>query len=392
MSIGPSQRSDIAPFHVMDIVGRADALERQGRSIAHLEVGQPSGALPAPVRRAVAAAVESGDPMGYTASAGTSDLRTAIADRYARRDGVAVDPDRIVVTSGASGAALLAMTACFDSGDRVGMVEPGYPCYSAIATAVGITPLRLGVGPSTRYAPTPDQLRESMPLAGLLVAHPQNPTGTALSRERLDDLLSVAEELSCRVIVDEIYRDISFVGPLPTAVGADRGEIVISSFSKYFSMTGWRLGWMVLPDDLVDPVHRLSQNLYLAPPTVSQVAALAVLDEERRGTWDATDDISRYRTNRDTLVELAGELGADEIAPADGAFYVYAQLGDLTDSAGGSLELARHWLEGAGVAVAPGVDFDRISGDRWIRFSAAGATDEIDDAADRLARWNRRRG
>jgi aspartate/methionine/tyrosine aminotransferase len=281
------------------------------------------------------------------------------------------------------------MTACFDTGDRIGLVEPGYPCYRAMAVAGGFTPVRIGVGPETRYAPTAEQMRAEGPLAGLFIAHPQNPTGTALTPRHIADLDHAAEELGCRLIVDEIYRDLSFVGPLPTMAGRDHGEIIVSSFSKYFSMTGWRLGWMVVPPDLIGAVDRLAQNLYLAPPTISQVAALAALDQERLGTWDATSDIERYRTNRDALIALAAELGATAVAPADGAFYVYAQLPELTTATGGSLNLARRWLDEAGVAVAPGIDFDRISGDRWVRFSAAGAVDEIAEGARRLASWDR---
>lgn len=375
----------------MDIVGRARRLEATGRHVCHLEVGQPSTPLPEPVRRRVAEAVIDGQGLGYSPSTGFLELKAAIAARYRRRDGVDIDAAQVAVTTGASAAAMLAIMACFEVGDRVGVVEPGYPCYSAMMAASGVEPVRIGVDSTTRYAPTAETLESVGKLAGLFLAHPQNPTGTALSASRLDEVLAAAHRLGCRVIVDEIYRDISFSGPLPTAAGRGKGEIVISSFSKYFSMTGWRLGWMVLPDDLVDAVDRLCQNVYLAPPTVAQIAALAALRAEADREWDPSTETDRYRTNRDLLIAMAEDLGADDIAPADGAFYVYARLDDHAAEAGGSLELARTWLDAAAVATAPGVDFDRKDGNRWIRFSAAGATDDIVDAAARLAEWNRNR-
>ncbi len=368
----------IPPFQVMDLV-RA-ARERGERPapgpVCHLEVGQPSAPAPAAVLDAARAALDG--PLGYTDSLGLPALRARIAADYGDRHALDVDPARVAVTTGASAGCLLAFLACFDPGDRVVVCEPGYPCYRQQLEVLGVDVVSLPIGPGTRYQPTPAALDELGPVHGLVVASPSNPTGAVLRPEELDDLAAWCATRGVRLVADEIYHGITEVRPAPTAA-AHPGAVVVQSFSKYFCMTGWRLGWLVLPEELVRPVERLAQNLYLAPPTLAQHAALAA--------FDATDEldahVDAYTTNRHRLLDALRAGGVTDVAPAEGAFYVWADVGHLGDST----ELCRTWLDELAVAVTPGADFDPERGDRFVRCSVAGPADEVDDAAGRIGRW-----
>ena len=381
MALGPARRALIEPFHVMEIVARATAQEAVTGDVLHLEVGQPGTGAPAGAVAAAQALLGSGAALGYTPACGIDPLRRRIAEWYDERHGVHVDASRVVVTAGASGAVVLALLAAFDVGDRVVVTEPGYPCYRQMIGALGLeaVPVRIGVDDGFLLTPTAlDRCLEDGPIAGVLVASPANPTGTVYDADELRALTAWCERHDVRLVADEIYHGITYGGPAPSAVGAD--TIVVGSFSKYFSMTGWRLGWMLAPLDLVEPIDRLSQNLYLCPPTLAQHAALAAFGDGAE--LDA--HVARYATNRGILLRALGEMGVTDIAPCDGAFYLY---GDVSRWGIDSDDLVRRWLGDLGVATAPGVDFDPVDGRRWIRWSFAGSTDDITEAARRLVGW-----
>jgi len=374
-----SQRSQrIPPFEVMDLV-RASR-ERSERPapgpVRHLEVGQPSTPAPAAVRDAAHAALDG--PLGYTDSLGLPELRQRISRWYGDRYHVTVGPEQVAVTTGASAGCVLTFLACFDQGARVAVCEPGYPCYRHILEILGIDVVPLPIGPEVRYQPTPDALDGLGPLDGVVVASPANPTGSMLTPEELGALTTWCGRTGTRLVADEIYHGITAGRPAPTAA-THPDAVVVQSFSKYFCMTGWRLGWLVLPSALVRPVERLAQNLYLAPPTLAQHAALAAFDT----TAELDANVARYSANRDTLVAGLRAAGINGIAPAEGAFYVWADVGHL----GSARELCARWLEELAVAVTPGGDFDATEGDRFVRFSVAGGIDEVADATDRLTRW-----
>jgi aspartate/methionine/tyrosine aminotransferase len=378
MTVGTSRRAErIAAFEVMDVVRQARERDahHDGRATCHLEVGQPGRPAPRAVIDAAREALER--PLGYTDGLGTPELRARIAEHYHRRHGIDLDPERVAVTTGASGGCVLAFLAFFDVGDRVGVVQPGYPCYANILEALGVEAVAVPVGTDTGYRPTPGALDAVGPLTGVVVANPSNPTGAVLDAAELDALATWCQDHGARLVLDEIYHGIAD-RPLPTAA-ARTDAVVVQSFSKYFCMTGWRLGWLVLPDAAVRAVERLAQNLFLAPPTISQLAAVAA--------FDATEELDlharRHRTNRRILVEMLEGVGVGDIAPAEGAFYVWADLSEW----GSSRALCRRWLEELGVAATPGIDFDPARGERYVRFSVAGATEEVEDAADRLGPW-----
>ena len=377
-----SRRSAIEPFHVMEVMRAAAGREAAGERVLHLEVGQPSTPAPRGVLAAAGRALRE-DRLGYGPALGTDQLREAIAARYRRRYGLSLDADRVVVTTGASGSCLLCFLACWDAGQRVGVLEPGYPCYRNDLAAFGIDAVGIPVGPETGFRPTVAQLDAVGPLDGLVLASPSNPTGTVLGIEDLAPLLGWARRRDVRVVVDEIYHGITYTGPAPTALAADPGVVVINSFSKYFSMTGWRLGWIVAPAELIGPLERLGQNLAISAPTLSQHAAVAAFD----CVDELEANVERYRANRAVLLDQLPQLGLTTIAPADGAFYCYAEV-----SAFGlpSAELCRRWLDELGVATTPGIDFDPVRGRDWVRFSYAGSGGDITEALDRLAGWARR--
>jgi aspartate/methionine/tyrosine aminotransferase len=321
-------------------------------------------------------------PLGYTVALGRPDLRRAIADLYGEWYGIDLDPTRVILTSGASGGFLLAFTALFDAGDRVGLGEPCYPSYRQILTALSLTPVGLVTEAETRFQPVPEQLPPD--LAGLIVASPANPTGTMLGRKELAALSDACGEKMISLISDEIYHGLQYEGRAISALEVTEDVYVINSFSKYFSMTGWRLGWMVVPPDHVRIVERLAQNMFICPAHASQVAALGALSPEGRAELDEHRAI--YARNREILLSGLAEAGLTRTAPADGAFYVYADVSELTRD---SKDLADRILEEAGVAVTPGLDFDKGRGAGTLRFSYARGTAEIEEGVTRLVRFFR---
>lgn len=381
MTLHPAARAlSVPPFHAMAMGALASQHAAAGHRVLHLELGQPATGAPAAALDAVRGALER--PLGYTDAAGSPALREAIAARYADLHDIAVDPARIMVVAGASAGFTLAFLAAFEHGQRVGVIEPGYPCYRNGLLALGIEPVPIAVGPDSDWAPTTAMLDDAGGLDGLIIASPSNPTGTALDPGRLADIARWCATHDVRLIADEIYHGIVYDAAPPSAVDIE-GAVVINSFSKYFSMTGWRIGWMVLPDDLVDTVERLQQNLYICAPHISQVAALGAL-----GAVDELDGhVARYRTNRELLLDGLAAAGIDRVASADGAFYVYAEIGHLLDDDMDSMQLCRRWLDEIGVACTPGIDFDLVRGDRFVRFSYAGAGDEIAEACTLLGGW-----
>jgi len=379
----PSKRSDVASFIAMDIMREANALAAEGRSIMRLEVGQPALAAPEAVRRAAAEALEK-DRLGYTDALGQPALKERIAGHYKAAYGVAADPAQVIVTAGSSGGFVLAFLACFEPGAKVGLAEPGYPAYRNILKALGIEPVGIPIGPETGWQLNVEAVRAAEKkhgrLAGLLVASPANPTGTIQSPASLADLIADCEEKGRWFISDEIYHGITYETPAVSACGRGDHVVVINSFSKYYCMTGWRLGWLVLPPALVRTVERLAQNLFISPPSLSQFAALEAFGEceelDRR--------VAAYRKNRDILLEGLPQLGISEIAPAEGAFYLYADVSGLTDN---SIDFCRDMLEEASVAATPGLDFDPVRGRRFVRFSYAGAAADMEEAIRRLKAW-----
>lgn len=377
-----SRRGQVPPFIVMDVMTAAAAREKTHGDVLHLEVGQPSTPAPAGVLAAAQAALRD-DKIGYTVALGIPPLRQAIADHYNRAYGTAVAPGQVVVTTGSSGAFLLAFLAAFDVGDRVALAAPGYPAYRNILAALGIEVVEIPAGPESRYQPTPELLeKHGGKLDGLIIASPANPTGTMLSPEALADLTAYCAAKSIRLVSDEIYHGITYGMGTATALQTSGSAIIVNSFSKYYSMTGWRLGWLVLPEELLRPVECLAQNLTISPPTLSQYAAVAAFDCGE----ELDRNVARYARNRSLLLDALPRAGFDRLAPADGAFYLYAEIGHLTND---SVEFCRRMLAETGVAATPGVDFDPVRGHATMRFSFAGATGEMAEAADRLHRWLR---
>ncbi|MBE2275383.1 MAG: aminotransferase class I/II-fold pyridoxal phosphate-dependent enzyme [Rhodobacteraceae bacterium] len=372
-----NRRGDVDPFIVMDVMERARAAEAAGRSIIHMEVGQPGTPAPAGARRALAAALDG--PLGYTVALGLPELRAGIAALYRRWYGVDLDPARVVVTTGSSGAFLLAFTAMFEAGDRVGLGEPGYPSYRQILRALSLVPVGIPAREENRLQPVPADL-DGCEVQGLIVASPGNPTGTMLDRAALTALIRWAEARGLGFVSDEIYHGLHYGDPAVSALEISQTPWVINSFSKYFSMTGWRVGWMVVPEDQIRRVERLAQNMFICPPHASQIAALAALD--------CTEELEANRTvyaeNRRLMLQGLPAAGFTRIAPPDGAFYIYADVSDLTDD---SLALAQDILDRAGVAVTPGLDFDPRRGARTLRFSYARSTADIAEGLARLADW-----
>jgi aspartate/methionine/tyrosine aminotransferase len=373
-------RSQIAPFIAMDVLARANAQAVAGREIIHLEVGEPGGGAPARVLEAARRALDAGS-VGYTEALGRPALRAAIAEHYRRSYGIAPDPEQVVVTVGASGAFVLGFLAMFDPGDRVIVPEPAFPAYKNILLALGIDVVRIGVGPESDFKPTIAMLEAvPPPIHGLIVASPANPTGTMLDRSELAALATWCRSRRIRLIADEIYHGITYEQPASTILELDPDAVVINGFSKYFRMTGWRLGWLVAPPDLVRPIELLAQNLFISPPALAQEARLAAL-----GCREELDRrVETYRRSRDALLERLPRGGLDRFAPVDGAFYLYSDVSHLTDD---SHDLCTRILEETGVALTPGADFDGESGHRYFRLAFAGDPDRVIRAADRLITW-----
>lgn len=379
-----AQRATIPPFHVMDVWVAAGERQRTHGDLVNLSAGQPSTPAPAVVRAAAVAALER-DVLGYTVALGIPELRVAIAGHYGRRYGLDVAAEQVVVTTGSSGGFLLAFLAAFDAGDRVAVARPGYPCYRNVLTALGCEVVELPCGPQTRYQPTVAMLEAlDEPVKGLVVASPANPTGTVLDPGELQALATFCERTGVQLVSDEIYHGISYPGAPATssAWATSREAIVVNSFSKYFSMTGWRLGWLLVPPRLLRAVDCLAGNFTVCPPALPQRAALGAFVEESYG--EADGHVARYAVNRALLLEGLPRLGIERVAPADGAFYVYADVSHLGVD---SMALTYRLLAETGVAVAPGIDFDPVDGARWIRLSFAGATGDVTEALRRLETW-----
>jgi len=383
--INPSARSDVPPFMVMDVMAAAARIEAAGGRVIHLEVGQPAAAAPASAIAAAHAALASGR-LRYTETLGIATLRARIARHYDETYGVPIDPGRVVVTTGSSAGFVLAFLALFESGDRVAVALPGYPPYRHILSALGCEAVPIETTQATRWAITPDLLlaaHRKAPLKGVLVASPANPTGTMMQPEALRDLISAAEGERIRFISDEIYHGLDYAFPAETAARLSENCVIINSFSKYFCMTGWRIGWMVVPEPLVRPLDRLQGNLAVSVPTLSQIAAEAAFDG--RAEMEAVKH--GYEENRRILLEGLPRAGFDKFFPVDGAFYLYADVSRFSDD---SFEFAKRMLAQTHVAATPGIDFDPVKGGHFIRFCYAGAAAEMHEAVDRLANWLKR--
>jgi aspartate/methionine/tyrosine aminotransferase len=376
----PARRSAVAPFTVMEVLAAANRRAAAGLPVFHLEIGEPGGGPPASVLEAARRALDGGR-LGYTEALGLPELRARIAALYARRHGLALDPARIAVTCGASGAFVLGFLAAFEAGDRVALATPAYPAYRNILDALGVEPVALPTGPETRFQPTVELLEAAPgPLAGLLLQSPANPTGTMLEDAQLARLAGWCRDRSVRLVADEIYHGITYERPAASALAWMDEALIVNSFSKYWCMTGWRLGWAVVPEDLLGPLTRLAQNLFIAPPAIAQHAALAALEAEA----ELDLRVAGYRRNRDRLLAALAGGGLDRVAPPDGAFYLWVDVRDRGEPA---TALCRRLLEETGVALTPGTDFDRARGEDWVRLSFAGAEAEVAVAAERLAAW-----
>ncbi|MGY4507277.1 aspartate/methionine/tyrosine aminotransferase [Bradyrhizobium sp. USDA 3650] len=380
--LAPSRRSDVPPFMVMDVMAAAARIEAAGGHVIHMEVGQPAAGAPKTAIAAAHAALEAGR-IDYTSALGIPSLRARIARHYRDAYGCDVSPERIVVTTGSSGGFILAFLAMFEPGDRVAVTVPGYPPYRHILTALGCEPVLIETTNDTRHALTGEALlaaHRKAPLKGVLVGSPANPTGTMMSREALAGLIAAAEDAGIRFISDEIYHGLDYAFPAVTAAALSDHALVINSFSKYFCMTGWRVGWMVVPEILVRPIERLQQNLSISVPSLSQIAAEAAFD----GAAEMEEIKHGYQENRRILIEGLPKAGLTRFLPADGAFYLYADVSDFTSD---SFEFAKQMLEQAHVAVTPGLDFDPIHGRSFIRLSYARSAAEMREAVDRIAHW-----
>lgn len=378
----PSARSDVPPFMVMDVMAAAARIEAAGGHVIHMEVGQPAASAPRTAIAAAHSALES-VRIDYTSALGIPSLRARIARHYRETYGCAVEAERIVVTTGSSGGFILAFLAMFEPGDRVAVTVPGYPPYRHILTALGCEPVLIETSSETRHALTGEALlaaHQRTPLKGVLVGSPANPTGTMMSRQALTGLIAAAEGAGIRFISDEIYHGLDYAFPAVTAAELSPRALVINSFSKYFCMTGWRVGWMVVPEALVRPIERLQQNLSISVPTLSQIAAEAAFDGREQ-----MEAIKRgYQENRRILIEGLPRAGLTDFLPADGAFYLYADVSKFTSD---SFAFASEMLEKAHVAATPGVDFDPVHGRGFVRFSYARSAEEMHEAVARIARW-----
>jgi aspartate/methionine/tyrosine aminotransferase len=378
----PSKRSNVPPFMVMDVMAAAAAIEAGGGRVVHMEVGQPAASAPETARKAAQAALELGR-IGYTEALGIPSLRARIARHYDEVYGLALDPARVVVTTGSSGGFILAFLALFEAGDRVALANPGYPPYRHILSALGCEPVLIETSAATRWAITGKALiaahRES-PLKGVVIASPANPTGTMMDADALSQLIAVAEAEGIRVISDEIYHGLDYAFAAETAANISKQTLVINSFSKYFCMTGWRVGWIVVPESFTRAVERLQQNLAISVPTLSQIAAQAAF--EGRAEMEAVK--LGYEENRRILTQGLPKVGLEKFLPVDGAFYLYADISRFSND---SLDFAKRMLNEAGVAATPGIDFDPVNGHNFLRFCYAGSAAEMHEAVERIGGW-----
>ncbi len=372
----------VAPFIVMDVMSQAAAIERRGGSVIHMEVGQPSAPTPLSIREAARRALEHGR-IGYTEALGIPSLRARIARHYQEKEGVRVAPERIVVTTGSSGGFILAFLACFRPGARVAITAPGYPAYRNILLALGLEPVAIPVGPETGHVLTGEQIRAAhhhQPLDGVLVMSPANPTGVVMSETALADVANACKSLNLWFISDEIYHGLTYEKPAVTALRVDPDAIIINSLSKYWCMTGWRVGWMVVPERMLRTVERLQQNLSISVPYLSQVAAEAAFDAGA----ECEAIKAGYAANRAFLVEALPKIGLGRFSPVDGAFYIYL---DVSRHSNDAMDFCRRALEEAGVAITPGLDFDEARGHATARLSFAGSLAECEEAVKRLGEW-----
>ncbi len=377
-----SNRSDVDAFLVMDMLRRANELETAGKDIVHMAAGQPGTGAPRSVIEAAKAALDS-EKLGYTESLGLPALREKIAAYYQEKYGVSLKPERVVVTTGSSGSFILAFLAAFEAGDKVALPTPGYPAYRNILNALGVATPAIETTAANRWVPglsDIDQMVDEGPLHGLLVASPNNPTGTMIKADALKALVEKCNQLGLWFISDEIYHGLNYEMEATCALQFSDEPIVINSFSKYFCMTGWRIGWMVVPERLVRPLEKLAQSLFISAPTLSQIAAMAAFDardelEERKAV---------YAANRAILLKELPLIGFDEFLPVDGAFYLYADVRKFTND---SFTFAQKMLDEIGVSVTPGADFDLARGNHFIRLSFAGSTPSVEQAVERLGDW-----
>ncbi len=378
----PSRRAAVAPFMAMDVLARARRLEQAGRHIVHMELGEPGAPAPLAVRQAAAAALGEGR-VGYGEAMGDAPLRQRIARHYTEHYGVEVAPDRVLAATGSSGAFLLAFLAGFDAGARIGVARPGYPAYANILEALGLVMVPIEVGPATRFAPTAGLIEAAHRrgrLDGVLLASPANPTGSMVAPAELEKICAFCEDAGVLLVSDEIYHRLEYEGRAETALRFARDAIVVNSFSKYYAMTGWRLGWTVAPESLVRPMERLQQSLAICAPTLSQRAALAAFD----ATAELEAIKAGYAQSRELLLRRLPEIGLPRFAPPDAAFYIYADISHLTDD---SARFCATMLDEAGVAVTPGVDFDRARGGATMRLSYAGPPEDVALGVERLGAW-----
>ncbi|WP_436164670.1 pyridoxal phosphate-dependent aminotransferase [Bosea sp. LjRoot9] len=375
----------VSPFIVMDVMNQAAAIERNGGSVVHMEVGQPSAPTPASIRAAAGRALEHGR-IGYTQALGTDSLRERIARHYRDAYGVGVAAQRVVVTTGSSGGFILAFLACFQPGARVAITAPGYPAYRNILIALGLEPVAIEVGPETRFALTPELIARAhaqAPLAGVLTMSPANPTGVVMAPDAIAAVAAECRKLGLWYISDEIYHGLTYEAPATTALAADPDAIIVNSFSKYYCMTGWRVGWLVVPERLVRTIERLQQNLSISVPYLSQVAGEAAFE----ATEECEAIKAGYAANRAYLLKALPEIGLGDFLPVDGAFYIYLDIGRYSND---SMAFCRDVLNHAGVAITPGLDFDESRGARTVRLSFAGSLTECEQAVERIGAWLKR--
>ncbi len=375
-----SRRGDVDPFIVMDVMENARKAEAMGRDIIHMEVGQPATGAPKPAIAALSENMQNA-PLGYTVSLGLPELRARIARLYQDWYGVTLSPDRVVVTAGSSAGFLLSFISLFDTGANVAIGDPGYPSYRNILKSLGLNPVRVETNADTRFQPSAAHLNDEM--QGLLVASPSNPTGTMLDHAALKSLIDACKMHDISFISDEIYHGIDYGKRAVSALEISDDVYVINSFSKYHSMTGWRIGWMVVPENHVRRIERLSQNLFICASHASQIAALHAMDCGP----DLQENCAIYAQNRKILIEGLPLAGFTNFAPPDGAFYIYADVSDITDD---SQKLAAEILDKAGVAVTPGLDFDPIRGHKTLRFSYAGSNVDMVEGVKRLIAWHKK--
>lgn len=379
-----AHRAGVPPFYVMDVWLAAAERQRTRGDLVNLSAGQPSVGAPAPVIAAAEHALRVGT-LGYSVALGIPELRAAIAKSYADKFGIAVTMDDVVLTTGSSGGFLLTFLACFDPGDRVAIASPGYPCYRNILSALGCEVVEVECGPQTRFQPTLEMLAAlDPPIQGVIIASPANPTGTVIPPAELAAIARWCETQNIRLISDEVYHGLVYPGSPQTSCAwqTSRNAVVVNSFSKYFAMTGWRLGWLLVPTELRRAVDRLTGNFTICPPVLAQQAAVAAFSPA--AIEEANGHLHHYASNRETLIAGLNQLGVTRVAPPDGAFYVYADVSDFTAD---SLRFCEMLLADTGVAIAPGIDFDTVRGNSFVRLSFAGPSAEIAEALRRLGPW-----